>query len=77
MISNTGAAAGALDLIAGICAMKNEMIPAAKNCDNIAAGCNLNINKEKQTKEIKYLLCTSYTYCGQTAAIVLKNTNGN
>ena len=77
MISNTGAAAGSLDLIAGICAMKNKMIPAAKNCDNIAAGCNLNINKENKAGEIKYLLCTSYTYCGHTAAVILKNVNGN
>jgi len=77
MVSNTGAAAGSLDLIAGLCAMNNKTIPAAKNCDNIASGCKLNINKENKAGEIKYLLCTSYTYCGHTAAIVLKNVNGN
>ncbi|MFC1780870.1 beta-ketoacyl-[acyl-carrier-protein] synthase family protein [Planctomycetota bacterium] len=72
MLSNTGAAGGAIDVIAAVCAMKNSKIPAAKNCDNIAKGCNLNIVREPQEKEINYALCCSYTYGGQTAAIVLK-----
>jgi 3-oxoacyl-[acyl-carrier-protein] synthase II len=75
MLSNTGAAGGALDVIAAVCAMANGRIPAAKNCDSKAKGCDLNIvNQEKQTK-IRYALCCSYTYGGQTAAVVLKSFN--
>lgn len=73
MLSNTGAAAGALDIIAAVCAMKAGKIPAAKNCEKQAKNCNLNIVKEPEKKKISYALCCSYTYGGQTAAVVLKN----
>lgn len=72
MLSNTGAAAGALDVIAAVCAMGNGKIPAAKNLDKKANGCNLNIKTEPQQREIRYALCCSYTYGGQTAAVILK-----
>ena len=72
MLSNTGAASGALDVIAAVCAMNEGKIPAAKNCDRKANGCNLNIVKQPQQTKIRYALCCSYTYGGQTAALVLK-----
>jgi 3-oxoacyl-[acyl-carrier-protein] synthase II len=72
MLSNTGAASGALDVIAAVCAMTEGRIPAAKNCDTKAEGCNLNIVKQAQETNINYALCCSYTYGGQTAAVVLK-----
>ena len=72
MLSNTGAACGALDIIAACCTMKDDVIPAAINCEKIAPGCNLNIVKEKIKTSIRYALCCGYTYGGQTAAIVLK-----
>jgi len=73
MLSNTSSAAGALDIIAAIKAMETSTIPAAKNCENKAAGCELNISQSKQQKEINYALSISYTYGGQTAAVVIKN----
>jgi 3-oxoacyl-[acyl-carrier-protein] synthase II len=73
MLSNTGAAGGALDVISAVCAITNGKIPAAKNCDRKAAGCNLNIITAEQKADINYVLCCSYTYGGQTAAIILKN----
>ena len=76
MLSNTGAASGALDVIAAVCAMNEGKIPAAKNCEKKAAGCNLNIVSREQQINIDYALCCSYTYGGQTAALVLKNFNG-
>ena len=76
MLSNTGAAGGALDVIAAVCSVSEGKIPAAKNCDEKADGCNLNIVKEPEEKEIRYALCCSYTYGGQTAAVVLKKFNG-
>ncbi|MFZ2148416.1 MAG: beta-ketoacyl-[acyl-carrier-protein] synthase family protein [Sedimentisphaerales bacterium] len=72
MLSNTGAACGALDVIAAVCAITDGKIPAAKNCDRKADGCNLNITNQPQEKEIRYALSCSYTYGGQTAALVLK-----
>ena len=75
MLSNTGAAAGALDIIAALCAMADGKIPAAKNCDRKAEGCNLNIVTRPQQKNIRYALCCSYTYGGQTAAVILKQPN--
>lgn len=72
MVSNTGAASGAIDVIAAVCAMRDGRIPAAINCDKKAAGCNLNISKKAIEKDIRYVLCCSYTYGGQTAAVVIK-----
>lgn len=73
MLSNTGAACGAVDIIAAVCAMIDGKIPAAKNYDTKADGCNLNISDKLQEKKIRYALSCSYTYGGQTAALVLKN----
>ena len=75
MLSNTGAASGAVDVIAAVCAMAEGKIPAAKNCDKKADGCNLNIANKLQEKKIRYALSCSYTYGGQTAALVLKQLN--
>ena len=75
MLSNTGAASGAVDVIAAVCAMADGKIPAAKNCNRRADGCNLNIANMMQEKDIRYALSCSYTYGGQTAAIVLKRLN--
>ena len=76
MLSNTGAACGAVDVISAVCAMSESKIPSAKNCDKKADGCNLNITNKLQEKKIRYALSCSYTYGGQTAAIVLKNFDG-
>ncbi len=76
MASNTGAASGSLDLIAAVNAINDSTIPAAINFDSPQDGCSLNISKQKQEKQISYALCTSYTFGGQTAAIVLKKYNG-
>jgi 3-oxoacyl-[acyl-carrier-protein] synthase II len=76
MLSNTGAASGALDVITAVCAMTDGKIPAARNCDKKADGCNLNIVSQEQQANIRYALCCSYTYGGQTAALVIKSFDG-
>jgi 3-oxoacyl-[acyl-carrier-protein] synthase II len=76
ILSNTGAASGALDVIAAVCAMRAGIIPTAYNLRVKAVGCALNINTQERKKAIRYALCCSYTYGGQTAALVLKNVNG-
>lgn len=73
MLSNTGAAGGAVDIIAAVCAMTEGKIPAAVNCDKKADGCNLNIADQPREMNIRHALSCSYTYGGQTAAIVLKS----
>jgi 3-oxoacyl-[acyl-carrier-protein] synthase II len=72
MLSNTGAACGGLDVIAAVCAMRDGLIPSAKNCTRKAAGCNLNIVKETTKANIRYALCCGYTHGGQTAAVILR-----
>ena len=73
MLSNTGAAAGALDLIVALSALREGFIPAARNCDQRAEGIRLNIQSAAQTRPIRYALSCSYSYGGQTAAVILKN----
>ncbi|HAL45393.1 MAG: hypothetical protein A2Y12_16505 [Planctomycetes bacterium GWF2_42_9] len=73
MVSNTGSGAGAVDVVAACCAIKDGVIPAAKNCTAVHKDCKLNIVKEQIKKKINYVLCTTYTYGGQTAAIVVKS----
>ena len=76
MLSNTGAASGALDVVVAAKAVDEGKIGAAKNCDNKAPGCRLNIAKQILEKNIGYALCCSYTFGGQTSALVLKKVNG-
>ncbi len=73
MLSNTGAGAGAIDVLAGAKAIFESKIPAAVNCDKVAEGCNLNIVKSPVEKKLRNVLCISYTYGGQTTATVLRN----
>jgi 3-oxoacyl-[acyl-carrier-protein] synthase II len=73
MLSNTGAGSGGLDIVAAICAIRDGVIPAAKNCVKKTDGCNLNIITTAQKTKIRYALCCGYTYGGQTAALILKN----
>ena len=73
MGSATGAG-GAIDVIAAVCAMNESKVPAAVNCETKADGCNLNIAGESRDVKIRYALSCSYTYGGQTAAVVLKNS---
>jgi 3-oxoacyl-[acyl-carrier-protein] synthase II len=73
MLSNTGAASGAIDIAIAAKAIQQSKIPAAKNCDEKSDSCNLNINKKLLETDIRYALCCGYTYGGQTAAVILKN----
>lgn len=72
MLATTGAAAGALDVIAAVKAMQDGVIPAAQNFDRPADGCKLDISAQSRHRTIHHALCCSYTHGGQTAAVVLK-----
>jgi 3-oxoacyl-[acyl-carrier-protein] synthase II len=73
MLSNTGAAAGVVDVIAAVSAMVAGTIPAAKNVTAPRKGCRLQIPRQPLKTTIRYALCCTYTYGGQCAALVLKN----
>ena len=75
MLSNTGAGSGALDVIAAAKAIDTGKTGTAKNFDNPAAGCKLKIITEPLRKRFNYVLCCSYTFGGQTAALILKNVD--
>jgi 3-oxoacyl-[acyl-carrier-protein] synthase II len=71
MLGNTGAATGGLDIVAAVCAIRDGVIPAAKNHQKNAPGCKLSINAQPIHKKVRRVLCCGYTYAAQTAAIVL------
>lgn len=73
MVSATGAAAGVLDLIAAVLAMRDGRIGPAKNCDRPFEGCKLNLSNQARPASIRHALCCSYSFGGQAAAIVLRN----
>jgi 3-oxoacyl-[acyl-carrier-protein] synthase II len=77
MVSHTGAAAGAIDMIAAVRAVEHQKIGPATNFTSPAAGCELNIATEAANKEINYALCCGYSFGGQTAAIVIKKYEEN
>jgi 3-oxoacyl-[acyl-carrier-protein] synthase II len=72
MLSTTGAASGALDVVAAVRAMVDGVIPPAKNFDQPAEGCRLNVITKRRDGPLGHALCCSYTFGGQTAALVLK-----
>ena len=76
MLGTTGAASGALDVVAAVRAIVESVIPAAKNFDKPAAGCHLNVVTGRRTGRIRHVLCCSYTFGGQTAALVLRTPDG-
>jgi 3-oxoacyl-[acyl-carrier-protein] synthase II len=77
MLSNTGAASGAIDLFVAANAIHHGLVPAAKNRTSKPDGCNLNVITEPLQTEVRYALTCSYSYGGQTAAIILKKPDNN
>jgi 3-oxoacyl-[acyl-carrier-protein] synthase II len=72
MLSTTGAASGALDMIAAVRAMVDGVIPAARNFTRPMDGCHLNIATQSRQAGVRHALCCSYTHGGQTAALVIR-----
>lgn len=77
MVTHTGSAAGAIDLIAAVMAMKHGQIGPSVNYTRPADGCELNISATPVTKEMTYALCCGYSFGGQTAALVVKKYKEN
>jgi 3-oxoacyl-[acyl-carrier-protein] synthase II len=72
MLSTTGAASGGLDMVAAVQAIREGIVPAARNFARPAEGCDLNIATQPRRGEIRHALCCSYTHGGQTAALAIK-----
>ncbi|MCX5647437.1 MAG: beta-ketoacyl-[acyl-carrier-protein] synthase family protein [Phycisphaerae bacterium] len=76
MLGTTGAASGALDVVAAVRAIVESVIPPAKNFSRLAQGCRLNVVTKHRAGRIGHALCCSYTFGGQTAAVVLRAFEG-
>ena len=72
MTSHTGAAAGALDLIAAVKAIEQGKIGPSGNFERAVSGSRLNISKTPVEKQIRNVLCCGYSFGGQTAAVIIK-----
>jgi len=72
MTSHTGAAAGALDIIAAVKAIEQGKIGPSGNFQQAASGCRLNISRTAVEKKIRNVLCCGYSFGGQTAAVIVK-----
>jgi 3-oxoacyl-[acyl-carrier-protein] synthase II len=72
MLTTTGAGSGALDVVAAVRAIMAGVIPPAQNFQKPAEGCRLNVVTKRREGRIGHALCCSYTFGGQTAALVLK-----
>jgi 3-oxoacyl-(acyl-carrier-protein) synthase len=59
-------------VVAAVRAMVHGVIPPAKNFDQPAEGCRLNVITKRREGPLGHALCCSYTFGGQTAALVLK-----
>ncbi|MBE0536561.1 MAG: beta-ketoacyl-[acyl-carrier-protein] synthase family protein [Phycisphaerae bacterium] len=76
MTSHIGAASGALDAVTAAKAMQEGFVGGAVNCERKAEGCRLNISGAARRKAIRHALACSYTFGGQTAALVLRKYEG-
>ena len=76
-LGNNGAGSGALDLIAGIKAMSEGVIPATANCTDPDPACGLKVVAAAPLRQsADVLLATSYAmHGGQCAALVIKKVD--
>jgi 3-oxoacyl-[acyl-carrier-protein] synthase II len=72
MTSHTGAAAGVLDIAAGVKAVQEGKIGPSLNFKQPADGCTLKVTRTLVEKPIRNVLCCGYSFGGQTAAVILK-----
>jgi 3-oxoacyl-[acyl-carrier-protein] synthase II len=66
-------AAGGIEAIATLLAIKNSLIPPTINLDNPDPECDLNYSAKKVTKkEIKAAICNTFGFGGHNASLVFK-----
>ena len=71
-IGNTGAASGALSLIAAVMALQHGRIPATVNCPRPDPACGLAIVREPLARPLRTALVFSYALGVQNAALILR-----
>jgi len=70
-IGNCGAASAAIDFATSVLMMKENKVPANLNCPDLPEEYGLNLTKSPAIEtEIKHAMTCSYTYGGQTAALI-------
>ncbi|MBN1846188.1 MAG: beta-ketoacyl-[acyl-carrier-protein] synthase family protein [Sedimentisphaerales bacterium] len=72
-IGNSGAGASALDLVAAVLSLQEDVIPANRNCPEPPPEYGLNLpDTTIRSAGIRNAMCCCYTYGGQTAAAVVQ-----
>ena len=70
-------AAGAIESIASVLALKNSIIPPTMNLDEPSPECNLDYTpKVAKNKEIKYALSNTFGFGGHNASLLFKKYEG-
>ena len=73
MTGHTLGAAGAIDVIISIVAMKNNFLPVNLNYENPDPNCELNIvSKQSKSAEMKVVLSNSFGFGGSNGVILLR-----
>ena len=76
-IGNTGAAAAANDLIVATMSLHSGSVPPTQNCTDVPPDYKLNVIREAIIDaQVDHALTSSYTFGGQTAAMVISRFNG-
>ena len=71
-LGNSGAACGTLELAASLFSLRNGVVPATINCNNLDEECGLNVVRGGHLAiENKVVLSVNVTTNGQAAAIVV------
>jgi len=71
-IGKCGAGNGPIDLATACLSMQQKRIPANRNFEHPLDGCSLSLHTNPiENASIQHALSCSYTYGGQTAAVVL------
>lgn len=69
-------AAGAIEAIATILAMKNSLVPPTINCTTPDPGCDLNYTfNTAQTREINVAISNTFGFGGHNASVLFKKVN--
>jgi 3-oxoacyl-[acyl-carrier-protein] synthase II len=67
-------AAGAVESIFTVLALRDQAIPPTINLDNPDAGCDLDFvaHEARQVKELKYTLCNSFGFGGTNGSLLFR-----
>ncbi len=72
-IGNLGSGAGAVELAASLLALSNGVVPATRNCENVAEDCPINVVKDAPRKVVKpTFMKLSHANTGRSFGLILE-----